>query len=260
MTPDMTGLLNGKKGIVFGVANARSIAWAVCEAAVAHGAQLGIGVQNERMFEAVSRLTAEKQGYKLFTVDLNDDAQLDATAVQIAEEYGKLDFAVHSVAFAPKEELNGAYIETSREGFKTTLETSAYSFVAMANKLAPILNDDASLITMTYLGSQRVLPGYNVMGVAKAALESSARYLALDLGDRGIRVNAVSPGPINTVSARGVKGLSSMLEVMGGRAPLKRPAEQQQVADVSIWLLSDLSHGVTGQVLYVDSGYSIMGL
>lgn len=256
----MTGLLNGKKGIVFGVANARSIAWAVCEAAVAHGAQLGIGVQNERMFEATQKLVGENSNTKLFTVDLNDDSQLDSAVGQIQAAYGKIDFAVHSVAYALREDLANPFIQTSREGFKTALETSAYTFVAMANKLEPILNDDASLITMTYLGSQRVLPNYNVMGVAKAALEASTRYLAHDLGGRGIRVNAVSPGPINTVAARGIKGFSGILDVVTEKAPLKRPAEQKQVADTTVWLLSDLSHGVTGQVLYVDSGYSIMGL
>lgn len=260
LTGNMSELLTGKKGVVFGVANSRSIAWAVCEAAAVNGAQVGIGVQNERMRESAAKLIESRPEYQLFTVDLNDDSQLDAAVDEIAEAYGKIDFAVHSVAYAIREDLSNPFIQTSREGFKVALETSAYTFVAMANKLDRILNDDASLITMTYLGSQRVLPNYNVMGVAKAALEACTRYLAYDLGSRGIRVNAVSPGPINTVAARGIKGFSGILDEIAVKAPLKRPAEQSEVGAVSLWLLSDLSKGVSGQTIYVDAGYSVMGL
>lgn len=256
----MEGLLNGKKGVVFGVANDRSIAWAVADAAERAGAQVGIGVQNERMLRASEKLLEGRKGLKHFVGDLNLDDDLERVAAELKSAYGLLDFMVHSVAFAQREDLAGKFIDTSREGFKVALETSAYSFVAAARALSPILSEDASLVTMTYLGSLRVLPGYNVMGVAKAALEASVRYLAYDLGERGIRVNAVSPGPINTVAARGIKGFSSILSVVAERVPLKRPAEQEQVASSTLYLLSDLSRGVTGQVLYVDSGYSAMGL
>jgi len=252
-------LLEGKKGIVFGVANERSIAWAIAKAAAEHGAEVAVGVQNERMAGSAQNLL-DGTSMKMFMCDLNEDSDLERVTQELKSTYGKLDFVVHSVAFALREDLTEPFIQTSREGFRVALETSAYSFVAAARALEPILSDDASLITMTYLGSLRVLPNYNVMGVAKAALEASTRYLAYDLGGRGIRVNAVSPGPINTVSARGVKGFSSILAVLGERAPLKRPAAQEEVASTSIYLLSDLARGVTGQTIYVDAGYSVMGM
>ncbi|MBL1150678.1 MAG: enoyl-ACP reductase [Armatimonadetes bacterium] len=254
------GLLEGKRGVVFGVANQRSIAWAVADLAAQHGATIAIGVQNERMAETAAKLIEGRSGFQLVQVDLNDDEQLTACAEALKRQFGALDFAVHSVAYALREDLAGRFIETSREGFKVALETSAYTFVAMAKALEEIFAEDASVITMTYLGSQRVLPGYNVMGVAKAALEAATRYLAHDLGDRGIRVNAVSPGPINTVAARGIRGFTQILDVVSQRTPLKRPAEQAEVANTSLYLLSDLSRGVTGQTIYVDSGYSVMGL
>jgi len=253
------GLLEGKRGIVFGVANQRSIAWAVADRAAREGAELFIGAQNERMAQSAQKLIEGRSEFTLVQCDLNDDEQLARLAGEIART-GKLDFAVHSVAFAQKEDLQGRFIETSREGFKVALETSAYTFVAMARALEEVLNDDASLVTMTYIGSERVLPGYNVMGVAKAALESITRYLAYDLGPRGIRVNAVSPGPINTVAARGIRGFTQILGVVAERAPLKRPAEQEQVASTTLYLISDLSHGVTGEVICVDAGYHMMGL
>ncbi|MDQ2985448.1 MAG: enoyl-ACP reductase [Armatimonadota bacterium] len=252
-------LLEGKKGIVLGVANERSIAWAIAKAAVEEGGQVAIGAQNDRMAGSAQKLI-DGTPMRMFLCDLNIEEDLERVRKELESTYGKLDFVVHSVAFALREDLTEPFIKTSREGFRVALETSAYSFVAAARALEPILSDDASLITMTYLGSQRVLPNYNVMGVAKAALEACTRYLAYDLGDRGIRVNAVSPGPIMTVSARGIKGFSGILGVIGERAPLKRPAEQAEVAATSMYLLSDLSKGVTGQTIYVDAGYSVMGM
>jgi enoyl-[acyl-carrier protein] reductase I len=231
----------------------------VAKAAVEHGAEVAVGVQNERMAGSAQKLL-DGTPMKMFMCDLNEDADLDKVTSALKATYGQLDFVVHSVAFALREDLAQPFIQTSRDGFRVALETSAYSFVAAARALEPILADDASLITMTYLGSMRVLPNYNVMGVAKAALEASTRYLAYDLGGRGIRVNAVSPGPINTVSARGVKGFTGILGVIGERSPLKRPADQAEVASTSIYLLSDLSKGVTGQIIYVDAGYSVMGM
>lgn len=252
-------LLEGKKGVIFGVANERSIGWAIAQAALGHGATVGVGVQNERMAGSAAKLL-EGTSMQMFTADLNIEEDLDRVRGELQAAYGTLDFMVHSVAFALREDLTAPFIQTSREGFRVALETSAYSFVAAARAIEPLLADDASLITLTYLGSQRVLPNYNVMGVAKAALEASTRYLAYDLGARGIRVNAVSPGPIMTVSARGIKGFSGILDVIGERAPLKRPAEQTEVAATSVYLLSDLSKGVSGQIVYVDSGYNVMGL
>lgn len=253
-------LLEGKKGLVFGVANQFSIAWAVAQAAREHGAEVAIGVQNERMKESAQRLFENQKPYPTVIADLNDDAQIESMREELGKTLGGLDFVVHSVAYALRAELAGRFLDTSREGFRIALETSAYSFLAMAKGLEGILHDDASLLTMTYLGSQRVIPFYNVMGVAKAALEAITRHLAYEMGGRGIRVNAISPGPISTVSARGIKGFAQMQPVLVEKAPLKRPAEQKEVASTALYLMSDLSRGVTGQVIYVDSGYHIMGL
>lgn len=251
-------ILEGKKGIVFGVANNRSIAWAVAECAHQHGAEVGIGVQNERMADAASKLTANNADYKMYIADMNSEEDLTRVQQELSKTYGKLNFAVHSIAFALREDLSQPFLYTSREGFRVALETSAYSFVAMCRMLDPILADEASIVSMTYLGSQRVLPGYNIMGVAKAALESSMRYLAYDLGTRGIRVNCVSPGPINTVSARGIKSFTDFLKKSEEGAPLKRPAQQEEVAAATVYLLSDMSRGITGQILYVDAGANIL--
>ncbi|MCH8273691.1 MAG: enoyl-ACP reductase [Armatimonadetes bacterium] len=255
-----TELLEGKKGAVFGVANHRSIAWAVADLAAQQGALVGVGVQNERMAQAAGKLVEGRGEFRLFQADLTKDDEIAAAAQQLKEEFGGLDFIVHSVAYALRDELAGRFLDTSREGFRVALETSAYSLVALARAFEPVLNDGASIVSMTYLGGERVLPGYNVMGVAKAALESITRYLAHDLGGRGIRVNAVSPGPIQTVAARGIRSFSKVLEVMKERVPLGRLADQSDVAATTVYLLSDLSRTVTGQVIFVDSGYHFMGL
>lgn len=251
-------LLAGKKGLVLNVTNKNSIGWAIAQAAVDHGAQVGVGAQNDRMLESVHKLIEGQAAFKPFTVDFLFDEQFEALAEAAAASYGKLDFVVHSAAYAPREALSNPFIQTTRDDFKLAMEASAYSLVSLCRVLEPVLNDDASVFTLSYLGSQRVMPGYNVMGVAKAALESSARYLAHNLGERGIRVNVLSPGPINTVSARGVKGLTDMIARGQEINPLKRPAAQEEVASSAVYLISDLSRGVTGQIIYVDAGYNVM--
>jgi len=253
-------LLSGKKGLVLSVTNESSIGWAVAKLAYDHGAVVGVGAQNERNGERLARLLETAPNMRMHIADFQNEDLLAKLAEEVAATYGKLDFIVHSAAFAHKEDLQGRFIDTSRAGFGTALDISAYSLVRLCRLLEPLLNDDASILTMSYLGSTRVVANYNVMGVAKAALEASVRYLAQDLGVRGIRVNTVSPGPINTVAARGIKGLTEMIDYVGERAPLRRPANQAEVAGTSLYLLSDLSRGVTGQVIYVDSGYNFVGV
>lgn len=253
-------LLEGKCGAVLNVTNDRSIGWAIAEAAIAHGARVAIGAQNERMMQNVGKMVEGRPELSAHIVDFQVDDQLETLRDDLKAKFGGLDFIVHSAAFANREDLSGRFIDTSRDGFKTALDISAYSLVKVCQVLEPILNDDASVITMSYLGSTRAVGNYNVMGVAKAALEASVRYLAVDMGGRGIRVNTVSPGPINTVAARGVRGLLEMIGTVQDRSPLKRPFAQEEVASTSVYLLSDLSKGVTGQIIFVDSGYNIVGL
>jgi enoyl-[acyl-carrier protein] reductase I len=253
-------LLAGKKGLVLNVVNKNSIGWGIAEAAAAHGALVGVGAQNDRTLEKVAELVEGRAELTPFTVDFTEDAQLEALAQRTAEVYGKIDFLVHAAAFAKREHLSGRFLEVSREGFHIALDVSCYSLVALCRAMEPLLNDDASVMTISYLGSQRAVGNYNVMGVAKAALESAVRYLAADLGGRGIRVNTLSPGPINTVAARGVKGLVEMIGYVEQRSPLKRPFGPVEVGGTAVYLMSDLSRGVTGQIIYIDSGYNIAGL
>ena len=253
-------LLSGKKGLVLNVTNKNSIGWAVAEAANANGATVGVGAQNDKMLGRVQELIEGRDRFDAFMVDFSFDDQLDALRDAVAAKYGKIDFLVHSAAFAKREDLTGRFIDTSRDGFQLALDVSAYSVVALCRALEPVLADDASVMAMSYLGSTRSVGNYNVMGVAKAALEAAMRYLAVDLGPRGIRVNTVSPGPINTVAARGVKGLTEMIDYVHERAPLKRPFGQEEVAGTCVYLMSDLSHGVSGQIIFVDDGYNIVGM
>lgn len=253
-------LLAGKKGLVLNVVNKHSIGWAIAEAAAEHGAMVGVGAQNERMLENVQGLIGEDARFRPFVVDFQDDAQLEALAASAKEAFGGLDFVVHSAAFAKREDLAGRFVETSRDGFHLAMDVSAYSLVALCRVLEPIMHEDASVIALSYLGSVRAVGNYNVMGVAKAALESAVRYLAQDLGPRGIRVNTISPGPINTVAARGVKDLARMIDYVHERAPLKRRFGQEEVAGSAVYLMSDLSRGVSGQIIFVDSGYNIVGM
>jgi enoyl-[acyl-carrier protein] reductase I len=252
-------LLEGKCGLIVGVANKASIAWAIAEATAREGAQLLFNYQNERLKENVEGLIKDLPGAKAFACDASDDAQIEAFIKQVEAETGHLDFLVHSIAYAPREELTGEFVNTSREGFKTALDVSAYSLVALSRAALPLMKEGGSILTLSYLGAERVVPHYNVMGVAKAALEASVRYLAHDLGPRGVRVNAISAGPIRTLAARGVSGITKMVEHHREVAPLRKATEQAEVGDTALFLLSSLGRGITGEVIYVDGGYHILG-
>ena len=252
-------LLEGKKGLIIGVANKHSIAWAIAQSAASQGAQLLFNYQNERLKENVEELVATLPGSKAFPCDAGDDAQIDALMSNVGKEVGRLDFLVHSIAFAPREELTGQFVNTTRRGFATALDVSAYSLVAVTRAALPLMADGGSVVTLTYLGAERVVPHYNVMGVAKAALEATVRYLAHDLGPKNIRVNAISAGPIKTLAARGVSGISKMVDHHKEFAPLRRATEQGEVGDTALFLVSSLGRGITGEVIYVDGGYHILG-
>jgi enoyl-[acyl-carrier protein] reductase I len=252
-------LLHGKNGLIIGVANKHSIAWAIAQSAAGQGAQLIFNYQNERLRENVEELVAAMSGAKAFPCDVGSDTEIAALMQQVQKEFGRLDFLVHSVAFAPREELTGQFVNTSRHGFATALDVSAYSLVAVTRSAVPLMTDGGSVVTLTYLGAERVVPHYNVMGVAKAALEASVRYLAHDLGPKNIRVNAISAGPIKTLAARGVSGISKMVDHHREFAPLRRATEQDEVGDTALFLVSPLGRGITGEVIYVDGGYHILG-
>jgi enoyl-[acyl-carrier protein] reductase I len=254
-------LLNGKRGVVFGVANKRSLAWAIARRASEQGASLALTYQGERIEENVRELAEGLNDPLILPCDVSKDQELDAAFAAIKDRFGGLDFLVHAVAFARKEELEGEYLNTSREGYRLAQEISSYSLCAMARLAAPLMEGhSSSILALTYLGGERVIPHYNVMGVAKAALDMSVRYLAADLGPRGIRVNAISAGPIKTLASAGIRGFSRILEHMREHAPLRRNVDQSEVADSALFLLSDLSRGVTGEILHVDSGYHIVGM
>ncbi len=250
-------LLENKFGIVFGVANKRSIAWATARACMDAGARLAFTYQNERLRENVEGLTAGTDS-PLVQCDVTKPEEVEATFSAVRERFGRLDFLVHSLAFAPREALEGEFISTTREAFLTALDISAYSLAELARAAAPLMTEGGSIVSMTYYGAEKVVPNYNVMGVAKAALEASTRYLANDLGKRNIRVNAVSAGPINTLAARGVGNLSAMLRHHAEHAPLGRNVEAGEVGNAALFLVSPLASGITGEVLHVDCGYNIM--
>ena len=252
-------LLDGKKGLIIGVANKHSIAWAIAQSAAGQGAKLLFNYQNERLKENVEELVATLPGSKAFACDVGDDAQIEALMQQVHKEIGQLDFLVHSVAFAPREDLAGQFVNTTRKGFAAALDVSAYSLVAVTRAALPLMTEGGSVVTLTYLGAERVVPHYNVMGVAKAALEATVRYLAYDLGPKNIRVNAISAGPIKTLAARGVSGISKMVDHHKEFAPLRHATEQGEVGDTALFLISPLSRGITGEVIYVDGGYNILG-
>ncbi len=254
-------MLKDKLGIIFGVANKRSIAWATAQALHQAGARLAFTYQGERLKDNVEALTkAEMPDSLLVACDVTKQEEVDETFEQIGAEFGRLDFLIHSIAFAPREALEGDYLKTDRDAFLTALEISAYSLTQLARAAAPLMTDGGSIVTMTFHGAEKVYQGYNVMGVAKAALESSVRYLAADLGPQHIRVNAISAGPIQTLSARGVSGLSTMMKHHAERAPLRRNVEASEVGNTAAFLCSSLSSGITGETIYVDCGYNIMGI
>jgi enoyl-[acyl-carrier protein] reductase I len=255
------GLLQGKRGLVFGVANEWSIAWHIAKRCIEEGATVGFPhLPGEKMERRVRRTLAEVQDAWLFPCDASKDADLDAVFAAARESFGQLDFAVHSIAFANRDDLQrGAFSKTSREGFHLALDVSAYSLIGIAHRAQELMPNGGSIIALTYLGGVRVVPGYNVMGVAKAALECSARYLAYELGARNIRVNCISAGPLKTLSSSAVGGIDEMLAAFGQRAPLQRNIDADEVGKSAVYLLSDLASGVTGETLYVDSGYHVLG-
>jgi len=254
--------LNAKVGLIVGVANKRSIAWAIAQAASAEGASLVLTYASERLEENVRELAATLPNVTVLPCDVTDDQQMDALFERIRAEHGGLDFMVHGAAFALREDLANPFVQTSREGFRVALDVSAYSLVALSARAAPLMEarGGGSILTLSYLGSERVFTNYNVMGVAKAALEASVRYLASDLGPQGIRVNAISAGPIKTLAAAGISGFSGILQSYRDRAPLRRTVDTSDVADAAIFLLGPAGRGVTAEVLMVDAGFHAMGV
>ena len=255
----MTASLEGRNAVVFGVANKRSIAWSIAQGLHAAGAKLAITYQNQRLEQEAKDLILSLPGAEAFMCDVSLDSEIDRLFARLKERYGKLNVLVHSVAFAPPDELKNDFLNTSREGFRIAHDVSVYSLIAVSRAAAPLMEDGGSIITMTYYGAEKVVPHYNVMGVAKAALECSVRYLAQDLGRRKIRVNAISAGPIKTLAARGISGMGEMMKSHAERAPLQRNVDVGEVGSTGVFLASDASSGITGEVIYVDCGYNIMG-
>src|SRR5260221_2096082 len=256
-------MLEGKTGIVFGVANKRSIAWAIARALSREGMRLAFTYQGERLRESVEELAGSLENTSLILpCDVTNDAEIASVFKAIDEQFGRLDCLVHSVAFAQREDMENEFINTSREGFKLAHDISAYSLVGLTRAALPLFEKSGggSVLALTYLGAVKAVDGYNVMGVAKASLEASVRYLASNLGPKNVRVNAVSAGPVNTLAARGVKGFLTMLKHHADKAPLRRNVELDEVANAALFLASPMSGGITGEVLYVDCGYNIVGL
>ncbi len=252
--------LSGRRGLVVGVANERSIAWGVAQAAAALGAELAFTYQGEAFGKRVRPLAESVGSSVVFDMDLERDDSVDAAFAGVAKAWGRLDFLVHAVAWSDKRELTGRYVDTTRDNFRRSLDISCYSFADLARRAAPMMNDGGSMLTLTYLGSERVMPNYNVMGVAKAALEASVRYLAQDLGPLGIRVNALSPGPMRTLAGSAIGGARKVYRATAANAPLRRNVSMDDVGGAAAFLLSDLGAGVTGEVVYVDGGYHVLGM
>ena len=256
----VSNIMQGKRGLIMGVANDRSIAWGIAKQCADAGAELAFTYQGEALERRVKPLAESVGSDMVMACDVTDDASLDATFAEIEAKWGKIDFLVHAIAFSDKNELDGLYLDTSRANFTKTMDISIYSFTAIAQRAAPLMNEGGSLLTLTYYGAERVMPHYNVMGVAKAGLEASVRYLAADLGNQGIRVNAISAGPIKTLAASGIGDFRFILKWNELNAPLKRNVTIEDVGRSGLFMLSDLGSGVTGEVLHVDSGYHTVGM
>ncbi|MBW6423715.1 enoyl-ACP reductase FabI [Rhizobium sp. XQZ8] len=256
----MTGFMQGKRGLIMGVANNHSIAWGISKAVAAQGAELAFTYQGDALGKRVKPLAAEVNSDFIVPCDVEDIASVDATFAAIKERWGKLDFVVHAIGFSDKNELKGLYADTSRENFSRTMVISCFSFTEIAKRAAELMTDGGSMLTLTYGGSTRVIPNYNVMGVAKAALEGSVRYLAADYGPKDIRVNAISAGPVRTLAGAGISDARAMYSWNQKNAPLRRTATIEDIGGSALYLLSDLSRGVTGEIHYVDAGYNITSL
>ena len=257
--PETSGLLRGKRGLILGVANNRSLAWGIAKACHGQGAELAFTYQGEALKKRVEPLAQEIGGLVIGHCDVTEPSTVDAAFAAIEAKWGVLDFLVHAIAFSDKDQLSGRYVDTTPDNFSKTMLVSCYSFTALAQRAEKLMPRGGALLTLTYYGAEKWMPHYNVMGVAKAALEASVRYLAADLGEKNIRVNAISAGPIKTLAARGISGLSDMLKAHGERAPLQRNVETEEVGKTALYLASNLSSGVTGETIYVDCGYNIMG-
>ncbi|HUP47709.1 MAG TPA: enoyl-ACP reductase [Thermoanaerobaculia bacterium] len=255
-------LLEGRTGVIFGVANKRSIAWAIAQALAREGMRLAFAYQGERLKEGVEGLAGTLPGSLTLPCDVTRDADIEGVFRSVEEEFGRLDGVVHSVAFAPREDLENDFVNTSREGFKTAHDISAYSLVAITRAALPLMEKGGggSVVALTYYGAEKAVEGYNLMGVAKASLEASVRYLAANLGPRKVRVNAISAGPVNTLAARGIKGFTGMLKHHAERAPLRRNVELEEIGNAGLFLISSMSSGITGEVMFVDCGYNVIGL
>jgi enoyl-[acyl-carrier protein] reductase I len=256
----MSGLMAGKRGLIMGVANEKSIAWAIAEAAAEQGAELAFTYQGDALKKRVEPLAGRVGSSLVMPCDVTDTASMDAVFATLGKEWGRLDFLVHAIAYADKAELKGRYIDTSPDNFRRSLDISCYSFTALAQRAEKMMGEGGSLLTLTYYGAERVMPHYNVMGVAKAALEASVRYMAADLGPRGIRVNALSAGPIRTLAASGIGDFRYILKWNELNAPLRRNVTQAEVGRAGVYLLSDFASGVTGEVHHVDCGYHLVGM
>jgi enoyl-[acyl-carrier protein] reductase I len=251
--------MQGKNAVVFGLRNKRSIAWAIAQCLHAAGTKLAITYENERLREDANELVASLPGAEAFQCDVSSDRDIESLFAQLKERFGRLDALAHCIAFAPPDDLRGDFLNTSREGFRIAHDISVYSLIAVTRGVAPLMTEGGSVITLTYFGAEKVVPGYNIMGVAKASLEASVRYLAHSLGPKNIRVNAISAGPIKTLASRGVSDFSLMLKNHAEHSPLKRNVDAKEVGDTALFLCSPLSTAVTGETLYVDCGYNIMG-
>lgn len=254
------GLMAGKRGLIMGLANNRSIAWGIAKALAGQGAELAFAYQGEALARRVEPLAAETGSDFLVECDVSDEAAIDKAFAEIEKRWGKLDFVVHAIGFSNKDELEGRYIETSRDNFALTMDISVYSFTAVAKRAEKLMSEGGSLLTLTYYGAVKYVPNYNVMGVAKAALEASVRYLAVDLGKSGIRVNAISAGAIKTLAASGISGLRDMLHWQESNSALRKNVTIDEVGNAALYLLSDLSNGVSGEIHYVDAGFNIIGM